>query len=128
MSSQHLNLVGHLTWTDGYMQHAAYVTLPLSDGDLHMTVAVPMLPLGETRVVLVPVATLSGTTVALDLTSWRLYDAETRRNVGLMFTTTDPTARRYVSIAERYVRQARHLGIDELADWGARLVAEMSGQ
>lgn len=126
MSTQHLTLVGHLKWDTGYATCTQWTQVPMSDGDLHVTATIPMFPLGHTNVALVPLATLSGTTISVDLTEWDMFDLEGGRQTGLAFTTTDPAHPWFRDLAERYVREARHLDSAALSEWATARIAELN--
>lgn len=127
MSTQYLNLISAMTVSTGYGQNIASVSRPHSDEDVYVNVPLPMLPLGNTNVVVVPKSTFANRTLSFDLTTWHLYDLETNRSVAnLTFTTTNPTDPEFVTVAERYVREARQLGVEELAAWGVRLASTRS--
>jgi hypothetical protein len=123
----HLTLVGYVQWTDYPATYTRYATVPLVDADRTVTLAVPAHAYRDTRVVALPLADLSGSTVTLDLTRWTLFDLDTSRPVGgLRFTTPNPNSPDIVDIVERYVREARHLSTAELTDWATRVVTEVS--
>ena len=126
MSTQHLTLVGQISWTEGYVTATRFAQVPLSDGDLHVMATIPVFPLGQTRVVLVPAASLSGTTLSLDLSRWDMFDLDSGRNVGIGITSTDPAAPENLRIAERYARDARHLDSQALEEWVAALLAQVN--
>jgi hypothetical protein len=125
MSTQHLTLVGHINWQESYGIRTQWVQIPMSDGDLHVAATIPMVPLGHTNVALVPMATLSGTTISLDLAKWDLFDLEGGRQVGISFTASDPAAPWFRDLAARYVREARHLDSAALSEWVTARIAEL---
>lgn len=122
-----LTLVGQLTLPQDGGVRAEWVTVQLSDGDLHVKTTIPMCPLGRTGLALVPDTSLSGTTISLDLSSWDVFDVTGGRRVGVSFATTDPASPMWLEFAELYVRHARHLDSRALAGWVADAVAGVTG-
>lgn len=124
----HLNLVSHAKWTDGHALRLGAVRVPLSDADRHITMDVPFHLYGQTRVAAIPTPSLSGAVVSLDLERWELYDLDAERVIGLTFTTARPAGPEYMAVADRYVREARHLDGTALRAWVAQLVAQAGGR
>ena len=124
----HLNLTGHAKWADGHALRLSAVRVPLADADRHVTVDVPFHLYGQTRVAAIPVPSLSGSVVSLDLGRWAFYDLDGERVIGLTFTTPRPASPECMAVADRYVREARHLNDTALRAWVAQLITQTGGR
>ena len=124
----HLNLVSHVRWTEGHALSICAVSLRLSDADRHVTVNVPFHVYGQTRVAAIPSPSLAGATVSLDLERWELYDLVVERLIGLTFTTARPASPECMAVADRYVREARHLSDTDMRAWTAQVIAQAGGR
>jgi hypothetical protein len=124
----HLNLVGHAQWSDGHALCLKAVSVPLSDGDRRLVLNVPFHLYGMTRVAAIPVPTLTGSAVTLDLERWELYDLDRERQIGMTFNTARPASPEFMAVAERYAREARWLNSTDVRAWVAQVVAQAGGR
>jgi len=121
MTTLHLAAVVQQPTSFGMTQ--GNVQRTLQAGDLTVQLPLPMHHYGATGVVAIPVATLIGSAVSLDMTRWDLFDLATNRPVGgMQFRYPDPGADHLVRTVERYVREARQLSTADLQAWVSALV------
>lgn len=93
-----------------------------------MTLKFP-LPLFEFegyRVSASPVSNLTGSTLTLSLSEWTFFDHERNRPIlGVVLPIEDPNGPAAWNFVRLYVRTARHLDADQIAQWGKSVMDGM---